>query len=142
MCGFVACGHMFRVRVRVGIDGDARDQTLRRGNAARDFAAVGDQNLVEHGFGVVRKEGARARSFTPRRRALFEEGRNPFARFRAGAVRAIQSAVCSISVASRRPAGHIGDEPLARLHRVGPFATSVAASFATVSSSASAGTAS
>ena len=120
--GFVACGHMFRVRVRVGIDGDARDPETfaRRGNAARDFAAVGDQNLVEHGFGVVRKEGhARCAVIHATTACAFEEGRNPFARFRAGA--GARDPVGGLLDQRRveRPAGHIGDEPLARLHRVG-----------------------
>jgi hypothetical protein len=55
--GFVAGGDVLRVRVRVGIDGDARNPETfaRRGDAAGDFAAIGDQNLVEHGFDVVRK---------------------------------------------------------------------------------------
>ena len=46
----VAGGHVFRVGVRVGIDGHARDAEplAGRGHAARNFAPVGNQDLVEH----------------------------------------------------------------------------------------------
>ena len=48
---FIAHGDVLRFRIGIGIDGDAADaQALRgRGNAARNLAAVRDQNFVEHG---------------------------------------------------------------------------------------------
>ena len=54
--GLVARGHVLRVRVRVGIDGDARDPETfaRRGDAARDFAAVRDQDFLEHDWSFTR----------------------------------------------------------------------------------------
>ncbi len=51
--------HMQRLRVRVRIDGNGGDAHLLRGldDTAGDFAAVGDQDLIEHGlsFWVLRK---------------------------------------------------------------------------------------
>ena len=43
---------MQRVRVGVGIDGDGRDAHLAGGldDAAGDLAAIGDQDLLEHGL--------------------------------------------------------------------------------------------
>ena len=46
----VAHRHVHRVGIRVGIDGDRADahSPRRTGDAARDLAAIGDENLVKH----------------------------------------------------------------------------------------------
>ena len=50
MHGLVAGAHMLGVRIRIGIHGDGADGHAARGgrHPAGDFAAVGNQDLMEH----------------------------------------------------------------------------------------------
>ena len=58
----VGLAHVRRVAVDLRVDGDRADAHLlqRAGDADRDLAAVGDQDLLEHG-GAVYLGGGRAR---------------------------------------------------------------------------------
>ena len=60
----VARQHVLRIRVDVRIDGDRRDAELaRRGrNAAGDFAAIGDQDLLEHVVSAAQSPAHAARA--------------------------------------------------------------------------------
>ncbi len=64
--GLVAGGHVAGVGVGVGIDGDALDAQAARGrrDSAGNLAAVGDQDLGEHGVSsfVFRSDGFNART--------------------------------------------------------------------------------
>ena len=55
---FVRHAHVARAGVGLGIDGDRGDAHATRGlhDAAGDFAAIGDEDLVEHGVSLPHYE--------------------------------------------------------------------------------------
>ena len=111
----VGVAHVRGVAVELGVDGDGRDAELatRSHDADRDLAAVGDQDLREHGcvsYGCARG-GSEVAPLAEPEGAMVTPASPPSGAIRAW--RALAFATCAGSTSSIRPIGTCSNAPRA-----------------------------